>query len=116
MSPRITMSSLTLSASNSENLNALKLRDDGSNWADYHARIQVAMEAKGLWKHVEGKATPPKLYTEVNGVAVLSDGKTEAMEEQIESREHRIEDFVKAASLAKHVILSTMSVHIGMKI
>ena len=110
------MSSLTLSASNSENLNALKLRDDGSNWADYHARIQVAMEAKGLWKHVEGKATPLKPYTEVNGVAVLSDGKTEAMEEQIEARERRIEDFAKAASLAKHVILSTTSAHIGMKI
>ena len=110
------MSSLTLSAPNSENLNALKHRDDGSNWADYHARIQVAMEAKGLWKHVEGKATPPKPYTEVNGVAVLSDGKTEATEEQIEAHEHRIEDFAKAASLAKHVILSTTSAHIGMKI
>ena len=62
------------------------------------------------------EATPPKPYTEVNGAAVLSDGKTEAMEEQIEACKHRIEDFAKAASSAKHVILSTMSVHIGMKI
>ena len=74
------------------------------------------MEAKGLWKHVEGKATPPKLYAEVNGIAVLSDGKTQAMEEQIEARECRIDDFVKAASLAKHVILSMTSARIGMKI
>ena len=116
MSPGITMSSLTLSASNYKNLTAPKLHDDGSNWADYHAQIQVAMEAKGLWKHVEGKVTLLKPYTEVNGVAVLSDGKTEATEKQIEARERRIEDFTKAASLAKHVILSTMSVHIGMKI
>ena len=37
------------------------------------------------------------------------------MEEQIEARECRIEDFVKAASLAKHIILSTTSVRIGME-
>ena len=110
------MSSHILSTSNSKTLNAPKLRDDGSNWVDYHARIQVAMEAKGLWKHVEGKATPPKPYAEVNGIAVLSDGKTQATEEQIEARERRIDDFAKAASLAKHVILSTTSARIGMKI
>ena len=74
------------------------------------------MEVKGLWKHVEGKATLPKLYAEVNGIAVLSDGKTQATEEQIEARERRIDDFTKAASLAKHVILSTTSARIGMKI
>ena len=74
------------------------------------------MEAKGLWKHVEGKATLPKPYAEVNGIGVLSDGKTQAMEEQIEACERRIDDFTKAASLAKHVILSTMSACIGMKI
>ena len=110
------MSSHILSTSNSETLNAPKLHDDGSNWADYHAQVQVAMEAKGLWKHVEGKATPPKLYAKVNGIAVLSDGKTQAMEEQIEACECRIDDFTKAASLAKHVILSTTSARIGMKI
>ena len=74
------------------------------------------MEVKGLWKHVEEKVTPPKPYAEVNGIAVLSDGKTQAIEEQIEAHECRIEDFTKAASLAKHVILSMMSAHIGMKI
>ena len=69
------MSSLTLSTSNSKTLNAPKLRDDGSNWADYHAWIQVATEVKGLWKHVEVKVTLLKPYAEVNGIAVLSDGK-----------------------------------------
>ena len=74
------------------------------------------MEAKGLWKHVEGQATPPKPYAKVNGIAVLSDGKTQSTEKQIEARERRIDDFAKAASLAKHVILSTTSACIGMKI
>ena len=85
MSPRTTMSSLTMSASNSDTLNAPKLCDDGSNWADYHAHVKVAMEVKGLWKHVEGKATPPKPYTKVNSVSVLADGKTKATEEQVEA-------------------------------
>ena len=110
------MFSYTLSTFNSKTLNALKLCDDGSNWADYHAWIQVAMEAKGLWKHVEGKETLPKPYAKFNGIAILSDGKTQATEEQIEARECRIDDFAKAASLAKHIILSTMSACIGMKI
>ena len=110
------MSSHTLSTFNSETHNAPKLHDDRSNWADYHAKVQVAMEAKGLWKHVEGKATLPKPYAKVNGIAILSDGKTQAMEEQIEAWECRIDDFAKAASLAKHIILSMMSAHIGMKI
>ena len=65
---------------------------------------------------MEGKATPPKPYAEVNGIAVLSDGKTQATEEQIEAHKRRIDDFAKAASLAKHVILSTTSACIGMKI
>ena len=107
------MSSHTLSTFNSETLNVPKLCDNGSNWADYHAQVQVAMEAKGLWKDVEGKATPPKLYAKVNGIAVLLDSKTQATEEQIEARKHRIDE---AASLAKHVILSTTSARIGMKI
>ena len=109
------MSSHTLSTFNSKTLNPLKLHDDRSNLADYHAQIQVAMEVKGLWKHVEGKVTPPKLYAKVNGIAILSDGKTQAMEEQIEACKCRIDDFMKAASLAKHVILSMMSACIGMK-
>ena len=110
------MSSHTLSTFNSKTLNVPKLCDNRSNRSDYHAWVQVAMEVKGLWKHVEGKATPPKPYAKVNGIAILSDGKTQATEEHIEACECRIDDFVKAASLAKHIILSTMSTCIGMKI
>jgi hypothetical protein len=45
------------------------------------------MGAKGLWSHVEGKMVAPKEYAVVNGVPVISDGKTPATEEQIEVRE-----------------------------
>ena len=116
MSPRATMSSLTMSASNSDTLNAPKLCDDGSKWADYHARVKVAMDVKGLWKHVEGKATPLKLYTEVNGVSILADGKTKATEEQVKDWECRIDNFARAMSMVKHIILSMTSAQIGMKI
>lgn len=43
--------------------------------------------SKGLWRHVEGTMTALKPYMVVNQVSVLSDGKTPAMEEQIEVRD-----------------------------
>ena len=82
------MTSLTLNSNpDSTNLSVPKLCDDGSNWADYSLRIQKAMGSKGLWRHVEGTAVVPKPYTLVNGVSVISDGKTPATEEQIKARE-----------------------------
>jgi hypothetical protein len=85
------MSSLTLNSNaDSTNLAVAKLRDDGSNWADYSSRIQKAMGSKGLWRHVEGIAVTPKPYAVASGVPVTSDGKTLATEEQIEARETRI--------------------------
>ena len=111
------MSSLSLTSnSDSTNLAVPKLRDDGSNWADYAPRIQKAMGSKGLWRHVEGIAVMPKPYAVVDGVPVLSDGKTPATEEQIEARETRIIDFDKCEYLAQHVILSTTSIRLGAKI
>ena len=59
-----------------------KLCDDGSNWADYEPRLQKAMGSRGLWRHVEGVAIAPKLYLIVDGIPVLEDKKTTAMEEQ----------------------------------
>src|SRR3984957_17828069 len=101
------MSSLSLTSnSDSTNLAIPKLRNDGSNWADYAPRIQKAMGAKGFWRHVEGKAVTPKEYEVVNGVPVVSDGKTLATEEQIEARETRIINYEKCEYLTQHVILS----------
>jgi len=67
------MSSLNFFETNSRSshLTVLKLQDDGCNWADYAPRLQKAMGARGLWRHVEGKATVPKPYELVNGIQVL---------------------------------------------
>ena len=92
----ITMSSLSLnSTSESTNLAVPKLHNDGSNWSNYESCIQKVMGSKGLWRDVEGKAIVPKPYTLVNNIPVLSDGKTPAMEEQIEARETQIIKFDK---------------------
>src|SRR6202040_1116778 len=111
------MTSLSLNSNpDSTNLAVPKLRDDGSNWADYSSRIQKAMGSKGLGRHVEGNAVAPKAYTVVGGVPVTLDGKTPATEEQIEARETRIIDYEKREYLAQHVILSTTLTRLGAKI
>jgi hypothetical protein len=57
-----------------------------------------------------------KPYAFVDRVPVLSDGKTEAMEEQIEVRETRVIEFNKHKYLTQHIILSTTSTRLGAKI
>ena len=53
------------------------------------------MGSKGLWRHVEGTATAPVPYPVTDGVAMTSDGKTKATEEQIEAKETKIIEFEK---------------------
>jgi hypothetical protein len=84
-----------------------KLRDNRSNWSDYYPRIQNTMGAKGLWRHILGTATAPVPYVVSKGKPMLPDGKTPAMEDQIESKESRIIEFKKQEYLAKHILLST---------
>jgi hypothetical protein len=96
-------------------LSVPKLRDDGSNWCDYQPRIERAMGSKGLWRHVLGTAVAPKPYKLVEGVPILPDGKTEATEEQIESKEAKISEYEKKEYLAQHIILSTTSTRLGSK-
>ena len=111
------MSSLSIPSNlDSAALSVPKLCDDGSNWSDYEPRIKRAMEAKSLWIHVERKATPPKPYQLVNNIPTLSDGKTKATEEQIETREAQIIDYEKRKCLAQQVILSTTSTQFGVVI
>ena len=74
------------------------------------------MVAKGLWRHMLGKAVVPTLFMLLNGVLVLPDGKTEANEDQIESKEAKIAKYKRKEYLAQHVLLSTMSTHLGNKI
>ena len=110
-------SSLTLgSNSDSTSLSIPKLRDDRSNWSDYQPRVERALGAKGLWRHVLGTAVAPKPYALLEGVPVIADGKTPATEDQIESKESKIADFDKREYLAQHIILSTTSTRLGVKI
>ena len=74
------------------------------------------MGSRGLWRHVEGVAISPKLYALMDGVPVLADGKTVAVEEQIESKETKIIEYKKWEYHAQHIILSTTSVRLGAKI
>ena len=60
-------------------LSVPKLHDDGSNWADYEPRVERALGAKGLWRHVVGTAIVPKPYVVVAGVPVLTVGITQVM-------------------------------------
>ena len=97
-------------------LSVPKLHDDGSNWSDYQLRIERALGSKGLWRHVLGTTIVPKPYRLLDGVPVIADGKTPAMEDQIESKGTKIMDFDKKEYLAQHIILSTTSSHIRVKI
>lgn len=85
MGPETTMISQTSSTNSDSTLLAVpKLRDDGSNWSDYYPRIENAMGAKGLWRHVLGTAIAPVPYVVSEGKPMLPDGKTPATEDQVE--------------------------------
>jgi hypothetical protein len=92
-----------------------ELRDNGSNWSEYQPRMESVLVAKGLWRHVVGTAVAPEPYA-MDGVPVLADGKTPATEEQIESKEDELTEFDKKEYLAQHLILSTTSTRLGVKI
>ena len=93
-----------------------KLADDGTNWVDYKTKLMIAMGSRGLMGHIEGQALRPSPYMVVNDVAMLADGKTPATEEQIETREKRIEDFDMREYLARHVIINSVSMRLAQKI
>ena len=108
---------LTLgSNSDSTSLSVPKLCDDRSNWADYEPRVERALDMKGLWRHVVGTAIVPKPYAVVARVPVLADGTTQASDDQVELKELKIADYDKKEYLAQHVILSTTSTRLGIKL
>ena len=112
----LTSSALSLNNSNPMTLTIPKLCNDRSNWSDYEPRIQRAMGSKGLWGHIEGTAIAPQPYMLVSGVPVLLDGKTPAMEDQIEAKETKIMDYDKHEYLTQHVVLLTTSTCLGANI
>ena len=108
--------STSASTNNSTSLAIPKLRDNGSNWADYKPRMHKAMGSRDLWRHMEGVVVVPKLYVVADGTPVLADGKTTAMEEQLEAKEAKMIKYKKRKYLAQHIILLTTSVQLGAKI
>ena len=104
------------STSDSSMLLVLKLHDDRSNWSDYQLRLECTMGSRGLWRHVLENTIALKPLQLVNGIHVLSDGKTEATEEQIESKEARIADFEKREYFAQHILLSSTLTCLGSKL
>ena len=58
----------------------------------------------------------PVPYAVTNGIPMLSGGKTAAMEDQIEAKETKILEFKKREYLARHILMSTTSTHLGSKI
>src|SRR5271155_3982897 len=117
MGPETTMNPQNISSSSDSTMLAVpKLRDDGSNWSDYYPRIQNAMGAKGLWRHVLGTATVPVPYVVSQGKPMLSDGKTPATEDQLEAKESKIIEFEKWEYLSQHILLFTTSTCLGAKI
>ena len=111
------MTDILLSSNkNDTSLSVPKLRDDGSNWADHKPRIRKAMGAQGIWKHVEGTAFKPKQYDLLGSTYVLPDGATPVTEDQVETRESKVEEYERKQYLAQHIILSTTATCIGAKI
>ena len=111
------MSNLTINSnSDAMSLSVPKLRDDGSNWADYQPRIERALGSKGLWRHVLGTAIKPTPYALLAGVPVIVDGKPESTEEQIEAKEAKFAEYEKREYLVQHVILSTTLTRLRSKI
>jgi hypothetical protein len=71
------------------------------------------MGAQGVWRIIEGKAVVPVMYNLVGGVYVESDGKTPVAEDQIEACNKKVEEYEKRKNLAEHIILSSVSPHLG---
>jgi hypothetical protein len=92
------------------------LTDNGSNWIDYKTKALIAMGSWGLMGHVEGRAQKPKQYAMVDDQAVLADGKTAVTEDQVESREKRIDDFETKEYLARHIIINSVSLRLAQNI
>jgi hypothetical protein len=58
----------------------------------------------------------PLSFPMTNRVAMLADGKTMATKEQLEQKESKIIEFKKMGYLAHHILVSTTSTHLAMKI
>ena len=111
------MSDIAITSSTQTSFTIPKLRDDGSNWTDYEPRVKNALGAKGLWKHAEGRARQPVPLVAVNSVLMARGSTTTpATEDEIEAAEKKVDDYEKNEAYAKHIILSSTSPRLLLKI
>jgi hypothetical protein len=95
-------------SSSSNSFSLPRLWDDGSNWVDYEMKAKTAMGVKGLIRHVDGMAVRPKAFALESNVPV-SKPKTPAIDDEIDAKERRMEDYEQKEYLAQHVMLLMLS-------
>lgn len=104
------MSDITITSSSQTSFTIPKLRDNGSNWADYEPRAKNALGVKGLWKHVDGYAKQPVPLITVTDMPMSSASPTKpATQDEIDTVEKKLDDYEKNEAYAKHTILSSTS-------
>jgi len=100
MGPARAMTDMVIT-SNSPSLVIPKLRDDGTNWADYEPRARRVMGSKGLVAHLEGRVKPPAPYILVNDVPMVSTNPdVAATDDQIEAKEKKLTEYEQREYLA----------------
>ena len=96
-------------ASPTSNPQALpRLCDNGSNWVDYESQIRNVMESRGLIQHVKGTTRWPAEYLLEDSFPVIKPG-VQAMEDEIKTKECRLDEFDQWEYMAWHVIHTTVS-------
>src|ERR1700722_2412424 len=102
------MTELTISSNTSQLLSIPKLRDDGSNWADYEPKTRTAMGSRGLIRHVDGTSVAPIPYTVTSGKYMVN-ATTKASDDQIEAKEKRLDEYEQKLHLARHILQNSVS-------
>src|ERR1700722_10054036 len=92
----------------SQLLSIPKLRDDGSNWADYEPKTRTAMGSRGLLRHVDGTAIAPVPYAIIAGKHMLNTV-DEASDDQVEAKEKKLDEYEQKLHLARHILQNSVS-------
>jgi hypothetical protein len=94
-----------------------KLNDNGSNWIDYKTRTLIALGSWSLRGYVEGTTVPATRYNkDSSDNFVLDDGITVATSDQIDAREKRVEESEAKEFFAQHIIISSVSPRLVLKL
>jgi hypothetical protein len=110
------MSPITYDMNNQSTRNVIsvpKLRDNGSNWVNYESKVQSALGAKGIIRHVDGMAIKSLPYVKDDDDQYIVSPEVLATEEQIEAREKCIDKYIQHEHTAQHILLMGVSLRIA---